>query len=741
MNLDNQVETILRHAVGMSMIVGNQFVTPEHILYGMTTEKQFIKAFKSMGGNIDELIDDLNEYFEEMLPKRQGAFDAEKADVSVGFSSTMEMAVEIAKNSGNTVVKMTHVLWAMYEQQESFAVYFIEKQVKDKQEFLIRLAEILEEEEEAGSESEDEAADWKEYATRLNDVVGKHNPLIGRDDEIERAIQILLRRDKNNPVFVGEPGVGKTAMAYGLAERIVSGDVPPALEGAQVFSLDLASLVAGTPYRGEFEKRIKILMDSFAKEKTPIVFLDEIHTLIGTGGLSGSQMDASNLLKPYFEDGTIRFMGATTYADYNKSFSKNGALSRRFQKVDIKEPTEDEAVKIIDGLKKHYEKFHGVKYAKGVPEYTVSLSKRFVRDKFLPDKAIDLLDEAGAYKKMHPTVGKKSQLVDKSVVEEVLSKSCGVPIQTAKNTEIDQLASLYDNIASKIFGQDKAVRSIVDAICMSRSGLLAENKPVASFLFVGPTGVGKTEVAKVLAKELGIELIRFDMSEYSEKHAVAKLIGSPAGYVGYEEGGLLTDAIRKAPYSVLLLDEIEKAHSDIYNILLQVMDYASLTDNKGQKADFSNVIIIMTSNAGARQIGKQKIGFGEGLFDDGVMMEEVKRVFTPEFRNRLSDIITFNHMDKRMAALIADKKLGELSDKLSGRKVTLKVSKDAREQIIAKGITREYGARELERVIDSKIKPLFMQELLFGKLKKGGNATLSIKETVPGQKEFVVVKG
>ena len=740
MNFDNQVETILRHAVGMCMIAGNEFVTPEHILYGMTSERQFIKAFKSMGGNMDELLDDLNEYFEEMLPKKQGALDAEKAEVSVGFSTTMEMAVEIAKNSGNEVVKMSHVLWAIYEQQESFAVYFIEKQVKDKQEFLIRIAELLEDEDEA-EESESDEAEWKEYATKLNDMVGKHNPLIGRDDEIERAIQVLLRRDKNNPIFVGEPGVGKTAMAYGLAERIESGNVPEALLGAQVFALDLASLVAGTPYRGEFEKRIKILMDSFAKEKTPIVFLDEIHTLIGTGGLSGSQMDASNLLKPYFEDGTIRFMGATSYADYNKSFSKNGALSRRFQKVDIKEPSEAETVEIIEGLKKHYEKFHGVKYAKGVPEYTVSLSKRFVRDKFLPDKAIDLLDEAGAYKKMHPTIGKKSQLVDKAVIEEVLSKSCGVPIQTAKSGEVEQLAHLYDNITSKIFGQNKAVRSIVDAICMSRSGLLSEGKPVASFLFVGPTGVGKTEVAKVLAKELGIELVRFDMSEYSEKHAVAKLIGSPAGYVGYEEGGLLTDAIRKAPYSVLLLDEIEKAHSDIYNILLQVMDYASLTDNKGQKADFSNVIIIMTSNAGAREIGKQKMGFGEGLFDDSVMMEEVKRVFSPEFRNRLSDIVTFNHMDKAMAALIADKKLAELSDKLMGKKVSLSVTPAAREHIISKGITREYGARELERVIDSNIKPLFVQEILFGKLKKGGKASLIVKDGALGKKEFVVVKG
>ena len=739
MNFDPQVEDILRHAVSICVISGNEFVTPEHILYGMTSNKIFEKALESMGGDLDELIADLDDFMDTMLPKKQGGFDMEKADVSMGFSSTMEMAVEIAKNSGNTEVKLSHVIWGLYEQQESYAVYFLEKQVKDKSEFLVRVAEYLDEEDEGDELSDAEI--WQEYAVRLNDEIGKHNPLIGRDEEIDRAIQVLLRREKNNPIFVGEPGVGKTAMAYGLAERIESGNVPKQLLGAQVFSLDLASLVAGTPYRGEFEKRVKVLMDSFTKEKSPIVFLDEIHTLIGTGGLSGSQMDASNLLKPYLEDGSIRFVGATTYADYNKTFSKNSAFARRFQKVDIKEPSEEETIRIIEGLKKNYEKFHGVKYGKGTSEYIVSLSKRFIRDKYLPDKAIDLLDEAGAYKKMHPSTDKKSQLVDKAVIEEVLSKSCGVPVSSAKASEVDQLAHLYDNITSKIFGQDKAVRSIVDAICMSRSGLLADNKPVASFLFVGPTGVGKTEVAKVLAKELGVELVRFEMSEYSEKHAVAKLIGSPAGYVGYEEGGLLTDAIRKSPYSVLLLDEIEKAHPDIFNILLQVMDYASLTDNKGQKADFSNVIIIMTSNAGAREIGKQKMGFGEGIFDDGVMLEEVKRVFTPEFRNRLSEIVTFNHMDKAMAALIADKKLSELSEKLGIKKVELKIDKKARDQIIAKGITREYGARELERVIDSKIKPLFVQELLFGKLKKGGKAVLSIKETPLGIKEFVVTKG
>jgi len=722
MNFDAKTEEILRYAVAKCMFMNNEFVTPEHILFALTSLKAFARALESMDGSLEELTADLDEYFQEMLPKRKNEDIPERADVSAGFSSVMETSVETAKNSGNELVGANHVLWGIYSQQESFAVYFLEKQVGDINEFLYRFTSYLDESIDFDDDESDEM--WKEYAVKLNDKVANHNPLIGRDDEIDRTIQILLRKDKNNPIFVGEAGVGKTAMAYGIADRIVKGQVPKELKDASVFSLDLASLVAGTPYRGEFEKRIKQLMDSFLDEKEPIVFLDEIHTLVGAGGLSGGGMDASNILKPYLEDGSIRFMGATTYSEYNKSFLKVPALARRFQKVDIKEPTEAESVVILDGIKKSYEKFHGVKYGKGVTEYVVSLSKRFINDKFLPDKAIDIIDEAGAYRKMHPIAEKKSQFVDKSVVEEVISKACGIPLQTAKTTEIDALANLFDSITSKVFGQNEAVRKIVDAICMSRAGLSEEDKPVAKLLFVGPTGVGKTEVAKVLAKELSISLIRFDMSEYTEKHAVAKLIGSPAGYVGYEEGGLLTDAIRKTPNCVLLLDEIEKAHPDIFNVLLQVMDYASLTDNKGQKADFKNAIIIMTSNAGAREVGKQKIGFGEKVIDDSFMMEEVKRVFSPEFRNRLSGVVTFNHLDREMASRIVDKKLAELSDKLSGKKVALTVTKEAREYILNKGITKEYGAREIERVIESDIKPLLVNEVLFGKLKKGGKASL-----------------
>lgn len=726
MQFNERAEEIVKIAVTKSLFMNNSYVTPEHVLYGIAQQVEFERAFKTVGGDIVKLIEDLDDYFMEMVPQRSKDDTSDHADVSSGFTNVIEMAAEIAKNSGNDAIGIGHILWGILQQKESFAVYYIEKQIESKEELMSCFVDELEDgrglDEDAGGPL------WKSYASLLNDEVDKKNPLIGRDEEMERAIMVLSRKDKNNPVFVGEPGVGKTAMAYGLAKRIVDGNVPDELKNANVYSLDLAALIAGTQYRGEFEKRIKAVMESFANEESPIVFLDEIHNLVGAGGLSGNTMDASNLLKTYLEDGKIRFAGATTYDEYKKHFAKNATLARRFQKIDIKEPSKEQTVEIINGLKKNYELFHHVRYSKGIPEYAVELSQRFINDRFLPDKAIDLLDEAGAYRKLHPIEGKKTQMVDKAAVEEVLSLAMNIPLQTAKTSEVDALKELYANITDKIFGQDEAVRKIVDAICMSRAGLLDENKPIASFLFVGPTGVGKTEVAKVLAKELGIELVRFDMSEYAEKHTVAKLIGSPAGYVGYEEGGLLTDAIRKTPHCVLLLDEIEKAHSDIYNVLLQVMDYASLTDNKGQKADFKNVIIIMTSNAGARMVGKQKMGFGEKVYDDSNMMEEVKKVFAPEFRNRLSSIVTFNHMNEDMAKLIVDKKLAELNARLIAKKVTMKVSVKAHTLLTNKGITKEYGAREIERVINSDIKPLLVNELLFGKLKKGGKVTVDVND-------------
>lgn len=728
MRLDNQCEGIIRSAVTKAMLERNIYVMPEHMLYGMAGEKEFARVFKGMGGNIKELVDDLEDFFHEMVPKfGEDAPLPEQAEVSASFTSVIEVASETALSSGNDLVGMQHLLWGIYEQPESFATYYVEKHIGDKQEFIFRLQSYLEDMGQSSSSGEN-AGELAGFATRLNDIYKEKNPVIGREKELERTIQILMRKDKNNPLYTGESGVGKTAMAYGLARKIEEGDVPAELKNASVYMLDVTALVSGTQYRGEFEKRIKLVMDLFLEKESPIVFIDDIHTLIGAGGMSGNAMDATSVLVPYLEGGRIRFIGTCSYNDYKKYVAKNTAFSRRFQKIDLKEPSAETTLEILEGLKKNYEKFHKVRYAKGVTEYAVELSNRFIHERFLPDKAIDLLDEAGVYRHLNPVEGKKYQMVDRDCLEQVLSLAENVPLQTAKESETSMLAGLYDSITSKIFGQDKAVRSTVDAICMSRAGLLDDHKPIASLLFVGPTGVGKTEVAKVLSEKMDMPLIRFDMSEYAEKHTASKLIGAPAGYVGYEEGGLLTDAIRRTPHAVLLLDEIEKAHADIYNVLLQVMDYASLTDSKGQKADFSNVIIIMTSNAGARMIGKKKIGFKENEYDNSIMMDEVKRVFAPEFRNRLSAIVSFSHVNEDMANAIVDKKISELNNKLAAKKVALEVSKDVQTYIAAKGVSVEYGAREIERIINNEVKPLLVNELLFGKLKKGGTARLVLKD-------------
>ena len=533
---------------------------------------------------------------------------------------------------------------------------------------------------------------------------------------------MLCRKDKNNPLHVGEPGVGKTALVYGLVMRIVKGNVPPRLKGSRVYQMDLGAMLAGTQYRGDFEKRIKRVMDGIQKEGNSIVYIDEIHNLIGAGRISDGSMDASNMLKPYLEKGDIRFIGSTTYDEYNRYFARSRGIVRRFQQIDIPEPSIEETIDILKGLKKKYEQFHNVTYSNEVIEYAVHASAKYISDRFLPDKAIDLIDEAGAYRELHPIEGKKTQKVDKALVSEVLAKVCKIDATAMKEENNASLKTLEQRILAKIYGQDEAVRQVVEAIQMAKAGLLDDNKPLASLLFVGPTGVGKTEVARVLAQELGISLVRFDMSEYTEKHAVAKLIGSPAGYVGYEDGGLLTDAIRKSPNCVLLLDEIEKAHQDIYNILLQVMDYARLTDNKGQKADFRNVVLIMTSNAGAQYASRASVGFSGNVSRGEAMLAQVKKTFKPEFINRMSGTVVFHDMDLHMAGLILDKKLRELQDKLTQKNVTLELSAEARTFLLQKGFTREYGAREMDRVIAQLLKPILMREILFGKLKRGGKA-------------------
>ncbi len=745
-----------------------EFATPELLLYQIAGCETFREAFENCGGDADSLQDRLIGYLKE---HSEPTGQTDKPEMSAGLETVLIRAQEQADDCGKEAVELQHLVYGFYFLKESYAVFYMETQGVGKTDLLRELTVIYSEIRErydarrtrigrgeqaerekdrgtgrenagAGREEEGEAGGgeegretsaggrsqrWRRYVTCINEELDGVNPLIGREEELERTMQILCRKDKNNPLHVGEPGVGKTAIIYGLARLLNEGRVPEPLKGARIFALDLGSLLAGTQYRGEFEKRFREIMDGISREEKPIVYIDEIHNIVGAGAVNGGSLDISNMLKPYLAAGAVRFIGATTFEEYKKHFEKSKSLVRRFQNVEIKEPSPEDAVKILEGLKRHYESYHKVRYGKGVLDYAVRMSARYINERFLPDKALDLIDESGAYRRLHP-LPQKRQTVNKELIDEILSRTCQIPKQTVEQDEIKKLAGLEERLKGHVFGQDEAVGQVVNAVKFSRAGLLEEGKPLASLLFVGPTGVGKTEIAKCLAEELGVRLIRFDMSEYGEKHAVAKLIGAPAGYVGYEEGGLLTEEIRRTPHAVLLLDEIEKAHPDIYNILLQVMDYATLTDNQGRKADFRNVIVIMTSNAGASRVGKAGIGFGERTFQADVMLEEVKKTFQPEFRNRLNRIVVFNAMDDAMADRIAGKKLDELGRMLGAKKIEWSVSGGARELLRKKGISEEYGARELERVIGSEIKPLLVDEILFGRLKKGGSCRLSCRE-------------
>lgn len=753
MHVSKEVAEIINTVFALAKSEHYELVTPELVLYVLCRHQIFAEAFETCGGSIQELLHQLKSYMDEYM---------EKADVdcnpefSAGMGNVLTYAWQSVQSSGKTMVELTHIMHAMFELEESYAVYYMQLQGVEHAELLQEMTILYEEQSASNSgeknafhkkESDSEADDmedegeqgntrlWEQFAICLNDELEGVHPLIGREEELERTMQILCRKEKNNPLHIGEPGVGKTAITYGLARRIEEDKVPAPLKGAKIFSLDLGSLLAGTQFRGDFEKRFKRVMDSISKEEKPIIYIDEIHNIVGAGAVNGGAFDISNMLKPYLTAGHIRFIGATTYEEYKKHFEKSKSLVRRFQNIDIKEPDIQDTIRILEGLKKSYEKFHGVIYGKGVLEYAVNMSAKYINERYLPDKAIDLIDEAGAYRRMHP-LEQKTQSVNKDLIDEILSKTCQIPKQVVEQDEITTLATLEQRLTGRVYGQKEAISQVVNAVKFSRAGLLEEGKPLASLLFVGPTGVGKTEIARSLADELGVKLVRFDMSEYEEKHAVAKLIGAPAGYVGYEEGGLLTEQIRKNPHAVLLLDEIEKAHPDIYNILLQVMDYATLTDNQGRKADFRNVILIMTSNAGANRIGKHGIGFqGQDVKAD-VIMEEVKRIFQPEFRNRLNRIVVFHGMDKTMAEQITEKKLGELQKLLLQKKVALTVDAAAKALVKKKGITTEFGAREIDRVIQNELKPLLVDEILFGKLKKGGKCSL----TVSGD-SFWLIKG
>lgn len=721
-----------------------EFLTPELLLVGICCRNnEFMALCESYHvdyqKNLKEPI--YGDMHNNFVPEEVGEYEILP---SVQYVQMMTIAENNAKSAGKEEIDSTHVLHAMLQLEESQANYILRSQFTEDETELLRSIidayegrtlpdrhpEIEEKEEEMieGFFGYEKPRAWTELVVCINDLLANHNPLIGREAELDRTIQVLCRRDKNNPLHVGEPGVGKTALIYGLAKRIEEGNVPERLKGAKIYQMDMGTMIAGTQYRGEFEERIKRVMKGVAKQKNAIVYIDEIHTLIGSGAAGGESLDGSNILKPYLEAGDIRFIGATTYKEYNKYMQKSQGIVRRFQKIDVPEPSQSEAIQILEGLKPMYEQFHQVQYENGMMPYAVELSAKYITDRFLPDKAIDLIDEAGAYREMHP-LKKKTQVVNRKLIEETVKKICKLSddMFAASYGENKQLATLHDHIMAQLFGQDEAVRQVVEAVQMAKAGLNEPDKPLASLLFVGPTGVGKTELCKVLAKELGVELIRFDMSEYTEKHAVAKLIGSPAGYVGYDDGGLLTDAIRKSPNCVLLLDEIEKAHQDIYNILLQVMDYARLTDNKGNKADFKNVILIMTSNAGAQFASMGTVGFSNTKTRGDAMLDTVKKTFKPEFINRLSGMVVFNDMSREMAAQVFDKKLSILQERLLAKNVTIKLTDQARDFLIRKGYSEKYGAREMDRVIRKHLSSLLMKEILFGSLKEGGKVRVDMK--------------
>ena len=730
-----------------------ELLVPEHLLQALLDDETFRAALLACRVDIVGLEREVKEYVEglDTIPESED-YDP---DLSFQFENMRSLAANHAIYASRETIDVTHFVYAMMELEESTAAFLLNKYLGDsKAMFLSTLISMEEDnieerkatggraplgmerrEERNNGESDEEDNSWKTLVTCMNDTVDQHNPLIGREQELERTIQVLCRKDKNNPLHVGEPGVGKTALVYGLAARIEHGEVPERLEGSRIYQMDMGTMLAGTQFRGDFEKRIKQVMDGVEKEGHAIVYIDEIHNMIGAGRTGDGGPDASNMLKPYLERGDIRFIGSTTYEEYNRHFARQRGIVRRFQQIDIAEPSVEDTIEILKGLRPQYESFHNVTYSDDVIEYAVRQSARLITDRQLPDKAIDLIDEAGAYMQMQTHSSEKEERemqgngdVTRSLIADILAKVCKVDAAAMKEEDNSALATLRDRMLAKIYGQNGAVDQVVEAIQMAKAGLLDDDKPLASLLFVGPTGVGKTEVARQLANELGVQLVRFDMSEYTERHAVAKLIGSPAGYVGYEDGGLLTDAIRKTPNCVLLLDEIEKAHQDIYNILLQVMDYACLTDNRGQKADFRNVVLIMTSNAGAQYASQANIGFQSKVSRGEAMMAQVKKTFKPEFLNRLSGTVVFRDMDEEMASMILDKKLRELEQKLAAKHVTLTLNDEARAYLLEKGFTREYGAREMERVIGHDLKPLLMREILFGQLQKGGEALLCLTD-------------
>ena len=729
MENSKSMERVLQLAVNIANNMRHEYIMPEHLLMALLRQDDYQTALSRCDVDAMELMNEVTEW----LGKQEQRADPFAMPMpSAQFSDTLRHALRYAVEGHYTSLTETAYSAGILSLEESQAAYILGSAVEGDEKFFLDTLEIVFCDEtpadnssiyDSPKQQEKDAKSWLSLVADISQQAKTHTPIIGREKELSRTIEILCRMEKNNPLHVGDPGVGKTAIIYGLANMINNGRVPERLLNKKIYGINLSRLLAGAQYRGDFEKRLTTVFDG-AMESGAILYIDEIHNIMGAGKGGDGGPDASNIMKPYLESGKVHFIGATTHEEYNRKMAKDRAIMRRFQMIDIKEPTVEETIQIIKGLQPSLQKFHNVIYHKDAIDYAVRASQKHISDRRLPDKAIDLIDEAGAYLEVHKDLMVSKPYVTKALINEILMKSLKIEANVLKENNNSVLSCLGNNIKGRIFGQDKAVDKVTEAILMAKAGLSEDDKPLASLLFVGPTGVGKTEIAKVLAKELGVELVRFDMSEYTEKHTVAKLIGSPAGYVGYDDGGLLTDAVRNTPNCVLLLDEIEKAHSDIYNILLQIMDYATLTDNHGRKTDFRNVILIMTSNAGAQYAAQASIGFGGGVSRGEAMMKQVKKTFKPEFINRLTDIVVFSEMDENMAAQILRKKLSELEAKLQQKKVSFEMTDEAFSCLLKKGFTKEYGAREMDRVIARELKPLFMKEILFGKLKKGGSVTV-----------------
>lgn len=754
MQLDNIVNEIITAAFNEAQMSNHEYFTPEHILYASLFFEEGIEIVENSGGNVKRLKKQIIKFLKENIDIVE---DTEPIQ-TIGIQTILSTAADHVMLSGKELVKIGDVIVAMYDDEESFASYFLRQQQMKRRDLLNYIAHGIsvvdtfdfasipnnEQEEPVSFTENEEDIEYtydedmdnpkdkenflSNFTVELTEKAGKGemDPFIGRQDILLRTLQVLCRRLKNNPVHVGEPGVGKTAITEGLAQLIVENKVPKLLQGSKIYYLDMGALIAGTKYRGDFEERIKKVLNEISKEEKPIVYIDEIHTIVGAGAVSGGSMDASNILKPFLADGKVRFIGSTTYDEYKKHFEKDSALARRFQKIEVPEPSIEDTFDILMGLKDKYETYHNVTYKDEALKTAVTLSSKYIKERFLPDKAIDIMDETGAYARLNAGDNEENIIITVGAVEKIVATIAKIPEQSVSNNEADTLKNLDLNLKKQVFGQSDAIETLVRAIKRSRAGFNEEDKPIASLLFVGPTGVGKTEVSKQLSKSLDIPLIRFDMSEYQEKHTVARLIGAPPGYVGYEEGGMLIEAIKKNPYCVLLLDEIEKAHPDIFNVLLQVMDYATLTDNTGKKADFRNVILIMTSNAGARESGKHIIGFGDRLGAGEAIIKEVQRVFSPEFRNRLDNVIAFNKVDKVMALQIAKKAMKQFEEKLLTKNIKLKVTDALYVWLSKKGFSETYGAREINRVVQQEIKTYFVDEVLFGELSTGGSATIDI---------------